>query len=286
MALRLPSVMVLLLAAGQCSADIAAMVAFADARWNCSDYSCTTRVHEGDWQPNYGCAPFVARVTAAGGFIPGLKHGDSDSVYSNFHYHGKTYNLDCTGSACACSQCAGSPGLADLMADLKFTKTSAVVAGTAVFVNGEGYLTHVQVGVGANIVDAHNNAQHRKPVCCPINLLYNPPATCTDAPDGSYCGPRFGLDPESLYVCQNGKLMNSTSCATGGGGGCMVDFEYGNDTCQRGVCTEDMEGYYCGSAVGGVPDAIYRCSEGRTLAIQPCAKGCKVVADADDQCKA
>jgi len=58
------------------------------------------------------------------------------------------------------------------------TNPSLIVPGSAVMcVGAEGAYSHVAVGIGKNMVDAHNNARFHEPGSFyQINAIYNPPS--------------------------------------------------------------------------------------------------------------
>jgi len=156
--------------------NINAVIDFANANWNCAQASCTSRVHAGSGQSNYQCAEFVSRSLAAGGFIPGITATASQSAYLNYKYQGVTYDLLWVSSK------QGPPrGLEDLLIVLGWrnmgTSTSNIHAASAVMCHGTGgNYHHVVVGVGNNVVDAHNVARYKEPGSIyTINAIYNPP---------------------------------------------------------------------------------------------------------------
>ncbi len=48
------------------ASNVTATVEFANDNWNCAVADCSSHVQEGQYQPNYQCAEFVARSLAAG----------------------------------------------------------------------------------------------------------------------------------------------------------------------------------------------------------------------------
>ncbi len=71
--------------------------------------ACSQKVKQGDWQPVYGCAPFVSHALAAGGFIPGLTGHSSIDAFDDVKHKGVGYNLNCCDSKDANPSCGGSP---------------------------------------------------------------------------------------------------------------------------------------------------------------------------------
>jgi len=132
--------------------SVSEVVQFADANWDCADPACSSTVPSGSGQPDYGCAEFVARSLAAGGFIPGLGPLDSQSAFGGWSYDGNTYDL------LYCSN------LSDALSVLGFSKmpnqASSVTAGCGAFGDGgDGYFSHAVIGVAPGVDDAHNNAR-------------------------------------------------------------------------------------------------------------------------------
>jgi hypothetical protein len=138
--------------------------------------NCSSVVSAGSSQPNYECAEFVARSLAAGKHIPNIGAFAAQSSYGNYAYSGKTYNL-----LWVSSKEGGGLGLGDLLLALKWSNAGSggsVKAASAVFCNGaNGAYGHVAVGVGSNLLDAHNNARFHEPKSYyTVDAVYEPPA--------------------------------------------------------------------------------------------------------------
>jgi len=153
-----------------------ALVDFANNNWNCAQAACTSKVTSGTFQPNYECAEFVARSLAAGGYIPNLTPGAAQSAYGSYKYQGTTYDLLWVSSK------QGPPlGLSDFLTKIGWrnvgTSSSNIGVGSVVVCHGSnGAWGHVVVGVGSNLVDAHNSARyHVSGTYYSITAIYNPP---------------------------------------------------------------------------------------------------------------
>jgi len=152
------------------------VIDFANANWNCANAACTSLVSVGSGQPNYECAEFVARSLAAGGLIPGITPGASQNAYYTYKYKGTTYDL-----LWVSSKQGGPKGLEDLLIVLGWkhmgTSTSNIHAASAIMCHGSsGNYGHTVVGVGNNVVDAHNVARYKASGSIyTINAIYNPP---------------------------------------------------------------------------------------------------------------
>jgi len=148
---------------------------FADREWDCGNPDCTQVVASGSSQPNYECAEFVSRSLSTAGYLPGLGAFAAQSAYGSWSYGGKVYDLLWV------SNLQGGPlGLREALIALGWVSVSAssIKDGSAVFVDGsDGPYSHVAVGVGSNLCDAHNNARYH--VTCSsyytINEVRNPP---------------------------------------------------------------------------------------------------------------
>jgi len=143
---------------------------FADANYLCSTAACSSKVAVGAAQPNYQCAEFVARTIASTGKISGLTSGSPQSAYGSYTFSGKVYDLLWT------SHRTGGPlGLEDYLLAAGWKSGGAVKDCSVVFVNGSGGAWgHVAVGVGANLLDAHNNARmHVATSYYTVNAVYN-----------------------------------------------------------------------------------------------------------------
>jgi hypothetical protein len=150
---------------------------FGDRNWDCGDVNCSQVVANGAGQPNYECAEFVARGLAAGGLIPNLAYNSPQSDYGNYNYNGVKYDL-----LWVSSKQGGPLGLGDCLLKMGWTSAgasaSAIKIGSYVAVDGsDGPYSHVALGVGSNLLDAHNNARyHVAGSYYTINAVYNKPA--------------------------------------------------------------------------------------------------------------
>jgi len=150
---------------------------FGDRQWNCANPPCSSVVAAGSSQPNYECAEFVARALAAGGLIPNIDPLASQSSYGNYHYNNVVYDL-----LWVSSKQGGPLGLGDLLLKMGWINEGAnygsVKKGSALMCDGsDGAYSHAALGVGTNLVDAHNNARyHVTASYYTINAVYNPPA--------------------------------------------------------------------------------------------------------------
>jgi len=155
---------------GNTNANGATCQKFADANYLCSTAACTSKVAVGSGQSNYQCAEFVSRSIASTGKIPNLTSGAAQSAYNNYSYKGKTYDLLWT------SHRTGGPlGLEDFLIAAGWKSGGSVKDCSVVFVDGaEGAWSHVAVGVGSNLLDAHNNARyHVATSYYTVNAVYN-----------------------------------------------------------------------------------------------------------------
>lgn len=162
--------------------NISAMLKYADETWNCigSHPPCvgcaTVKAHS--WQDPYGCAPYVAHCAAAGGFIKHVSLCGTIDEYSSVPYDGHQYELNCVSQHdTGCS--GGGLSLTDYLLATGWTKTQKIKAGTVCAVNGgDGDWTHIILGVGDNICNAHNYAAYH--VDCSTegqpNLCLDPPS--------------------------------------------------------------------------------------------------------------
>jgi hypothetical protein len=118
----------------------------------------------------------VARALAAGGFIGGIGKSDPQNAYANYKHGGKTYDLLWVSSK------QGMPlGLHDLLIQLGWNHvgSGAAVNKASVIItkggNGSPY-GHVVVGVGADLIDAHNMARHHvHKSFYQVTTIYHPP---------------------------------------------------------------------------------------------------------------
>lgn len=151
---------------------------FADSQWNCADPGCNSRVNAGDGQDGYECAEFAARSIASAGLIPGLSPTAPQSAYGGFNYNGNTYDLLWTSS----SGGEGGPlGLEDYLQAAGWVSGGSIQdCSVLLCVGSGGPKTHATLGVGPNLIDAHNMAQyHVPPSFYQINTVWNPPAALT-----------------------------------------------------------------------------------------------------------
>jgi len=172
--------------------------AFADRYWDCANVNCSSTVPAGSGQPNYECAEFVSRSLAAQKHIPNIGAFAAQSSYGNYNYGGHTYDL-----LWVSSKEGGPLGLGDLLLALKWTSAgtgAAVHAASAVFCNGaNGAYGHVAVGVGSNLIDAHNNARfHEPPSYYTVDAIYQPPAFTQN-----YTLEEAGPLPEEKWINRN-----------------------------------------------------------------------------------
>lgn len=147
-----------------------AVVAFADAQWDCTTVSCTSRVPAGTFQPDYECAEFVARSLAHGGGLPGLGGWSPQSAFGSYDGYDL---LEVTGLADALKHL----GWADIG-----TAASDVRAGHAVMGGYGAPMEHAVVGVADGIIDAHNAARYRVSASSEfyggeINMILAPPGS-------------------------------------------------------------------------------------------------------------
>lgn len=140
--------------------------------------TCAHRVPEGTWQTPYGCAPYVAHALVAGHYIqtPGVSDCGGIGEFDSILYHGHNYELNVVSKNDP--NCPGDYCLLDFLLASGWTKTSAPEAGTVCAVTGsDGPYTHVIIGVGRNLCNAHNSAAYH--VRCDgytLNMCVNPPA--------------------------------------------------------------------------------------------------------------
>jgi len=150
---------------------------FGDREWDCANPSCSSVVSAGSSQPNYECAEFVARSLAAGGLIPNLGAFAAQSAYGSYNYKGTVYDL-----LWVSSKQGGPLGLGDCLLAMGWmsmgTGTGNIKVKSYVACDGsDGAYSHVALGVGANLLDAHNNARyHVAGSYYTINAIYNPPS--------------------------------------------------------------------------------------------------------------
>jgi len=171
-------VFALFISAVSCSYNFAAVEQFADAQWNCADISCSSKVSEGQFQPNYECAEFVSRSLINGGFIPNISPYASQSELEYYSYSGQIYDLLWVSSK------QGPPlGLEDLLIVLGWTQTSVCTLPNVIMMTGsDGPYSHTGICIGNNLADAHNMAEYHQPptgLGSPIDTIYTPPSSAT-----------------------------------------------------------------------------------------------------------
>jgi len=128
----------------QLEGDVNSVIYFANNNWNCANVACSSRVAAGTGQPGYACAEFTARSLAYGSYIPGLSATASQASYTNY----KGNNLCVTTS------------LAKALSALGFVSGGSVRSASALFGDaGDGSWSHACIGIGAGVVDCHNNAR-------------------------------------------------------------------------------------------------------------------------------
>jgi hypothetical protein len=112
-----------------------------------------------------------------------------------------------------------------------------------------------------------------------------PPDMGVDAPSpcgngmGLHCGATIGFDPNHLYTCHDGMLMDAQDCMAP----CIVHTDGSPDSCP----CPNGDGTYCGSRVpGGDAHVIYTCSGGHYAAQHRCGATCTGGSAASDACPA
>jgi hypothetical protein len=159
-----------------CTNKVGTCKPFADQQWNCATPSCSSKVNAGSPQPQYECAEFAARTIASANLLPLDPQAPQDQ-YGHWSYNGKSYDLLWTSS-----KSGGRLGLEDAVAALGWTSAgsdaSAITDCSVILVDGsEGAYSHVVVGIGSNLVDAHNMARyHEQGRYYTINAVWNPPS--------------------------------------------------------------------------------------------------------------
>jgi hypothetical protein len=99
--------------------------------------------------------------------------------------------------------------------------------------------------------------------------------TCPNGQNGYYCGSSLGLDPNTLYSCQNGVKSFYQSCALG----CIQKPPGTADVCRTSTSSGSCpagNGDYCGSTLGLDPNTLFSCSNGNISVKQVCNNGCKL----------
>ncbi|MFD7083129.1 amidase domain-containing protein [Streptomyces sp. NPDC059918] len=145
-------------------------VGYADTHWNWTVWnSAAPAAKDGDYQPDFQCAEFVARALAKAGLVPGLAADDPQDAY--YHYkapNGKEYDL------LLISDVAGYNSLYDFLKDFglgtdignhpELAQPGDVVV---TFDRGTGQKLHTGLiaqaaqGTAEPTVDAHNKARYR-----------------------------------------------------------------------------------------------------------------------------
>ncbi|MBL8015247.1 MAG: hypothetical protein JNK26_03615 [Candidatus Doudnabacteria bacterium] len=100
-------------------------------------------------------------------------------------------------------------------------------------------------------------------------------SACPNNQSGIYCGTSVGLDPNTLYNCQNGVKTPIQSCALG----CIQKPPGTADVCRApsaGSCPAGT-GDYCGSTLGLDPNTLFYCEAGNVSIKQQCSNGCKLM---------
>lgn len=176
--------------------DNSGVVYFANKNWDCADVSCSQTVPAGTGQPGYACAEFVARSLCNGGYIPNIGPYDPQSSYLSYSYNGASYDLCYTTYL---SNALGALGFAQEAAS-----ASSVSAGCAAFGDGgDGYFSHVVIGVGSGICDAHNNARYQVQVSWDLYQGVNAvwcPAGSSSSGTSSGSGPSSSSGSSSSYT--------------------------------------------------------------------------------------
>lgn len=157
--------------------DRDSLVEYADEYWDCTDMYCTeARVIAGSPQRNFMCAEFVSRALVAAGYITGLDIFSPGSAYDNYEYMGIKYAMRYVSS-----KQHGPLGLEDYLI-ARGWKTSKnadanIHAGTVMITPGDDSIYgHVVIGVGENLINAHNNARyHVNRNFYKVTLIYNQP---------------------------------------------------------------------------------------------------------------
>jgi hypothetical protein len=124
-------------------------------------------VPAGSAQTPYGCAPWVAQVLAAGGFIPGQSGCSDISNFSDVDGYNLNW-VDCDGT-----------GIIGWLQSQGWVTTSTITQGTVCAVTTEDYCDHAVLGVGDGLCAAHNNA--RWAVDCGDGF-YGTPDICVNPP--------------------------------------------------------------------------------------------------------
>jgi hypothetical protein len=102
-------------------------------------------------------------------------------------------------------------------------------------------------------------------------------STCPNG-NGLYCGQTLGLDPHTLYDCEDGTISAQQSCP----GACEVQPAGTPDSC--GCANGD--GLYCGTdGLGLNANTLYRCTSGQITVAQVCSSACLTEpSGTSDQC--
>ncbi|MCA9378973.1 hypothetical protein KC640_00955, partial [Candidatus Dojkabacteria bacterium] len=101
-------------------------------------------------------------------------------------------------------------------------------------------------------------------------------ATCPNNENGLYCGSAVGLDPNTLYNCQNGTKTVAQVCVLG----CIQKPPGTADVCRSsadsGSCPAG-NGDYCGSSLGLDPNTLFTCIDGNSSVKEVCSNGCELM---------
>jgi hypothetical protein len=95
------------------------------------------------------------------------------------------------------------------------------------------------------------------------------PAACPNGP-GTYCGAGVGLDPDSLYHCDDGGYTPIEACESG----CTVTADGAPDICVEPTCPFG-QGLYCGEPADLDPAGLYMCKDGAFDLAAWCPEGCQ-----------
>jgi Putative amidase domain len=155
--------------AQEASPDVTnAAVTFANHHWNCWTAACTRSVKQGQGQPYYECAEFVARSLATEGFMPGLRSTSPQSAYGSYKPKGQKVKYDLL----LITPLRGYHTLADYLKAYGDFKNVGHKVGDAepgdvvVFEDSSGTAQHTALITKSNFskasirVDAHNNARY------------------------------------------------------------------------------------------------------------------------------
>jgi hypothetical protein len=145
---------------------------WADLHWNCTGEPCGVRVGNGDPQPNFQCAEFVARALARGGLMPGL---GADAPQSDYYRYRSIYNNE-VYDLLLITPLSGYRTLADYLVDIGVVRdvnhsVSQAEHGDIVIFEDSNHVPQHTVlisNLGSDtsntLVDAHNNARYHYPL--------------------------------------------------------------------------------------------------------------------------